>query len=1453
MITCFPEIHNMNYLLSIVFILCSVLSFSQKGPGGVSFEFAGNSNCKMWCDAGTLALGDGATVPEWPDISLSVNVNTPTQTTVASQPLYRSAISESINGKPVLRFLPAQFLQLLTSDDINAAGPYTERTTFLAFRTGTDITARQMLWEQGGGVRGLNVYIFDGYLYFGGYDVATDGDGTPAWAYTYTRVPIEPSTAYVVTHIFDGPLGSTTGNISGFLNGQTFQLLNPGVGEGDPATNVGSLFTHPNAPGLGAVNGDSYNELGPISGATGSQPFLGDMAEFIAYSEILNDAERVIVENYLGAKYFADLVVNDFYDWQVNHGDEVIGLGRFTGSSNTHNVSQARNIFQIDAPRAEFGNADMEFFLMGHDNGDINTWTVTDAPNLGINTQRVAREWRADHTGDCGDIRFTIDAAELPAFPVGYSKLCLALDKSGGAISNFNSLDNEVIEMVHLGGGIYETTETIPDGTFVTFAMVRPSVQFSNTNDFGFENTPVGVDNAASVQVELNFRPIADNFINYSFSNISAIHGAGPPPGVDYFNVEPASGLLTIPTGDYTSLIEFDILGDSDPEATEDLQFVLALGAGSTPDLIIGANITNRFTIFDDDNTPKVGFSVVSSARPEDAGSVDVQIVRSGNTFPAVSVSYRLRIPGGNGTATNGTDYSYVDGVANFPSGVSTFDMPVTILEDLLDEPDETIIFELYNSIDCDIIAAQKEHTLTISDNDSPPEVCFVVSTQQGPETLGNPSLEVRLSAPSTLVCQIDYENLLTGTASLPADYTIGTTGTIIFAPGDTLETLPLFIINDIADESDETIDFAIIPGSAVNCTPGACLDLTYTIKDYSSFEWLGVAGVGMEVDNIFWLNAEELTNADGSNVSDFTDLSPNGQVINQGTTSSQPNMNFAGPNGKKELDFNGTSDVLDIGDDALINTSSFYQQKYITMAFSTSGDISSRQIVYEQGGGTRGISMYIDGGEFYFHIWSNADDNGTNSRWGVGSATGAFFVNAPVTANEDYVVSFTYQTDGGTGGTLQGFINGTSAGSIPLNTVSNTHEPRLYAHGDNGGLGGTIGSTRFHDNTSSFSPFSGAIQEVIHYSDAPYNFSRRIIVENYMAVKYDVPLGAGAQKYSSSYAAGYEHEIAGIGQFSSDDNHSDSKGTGMVRINNPNDLDVGDFLMWGHDNAPLDIGLSPYVEFIPGLANRLHRVWKASELGGDVGTVTIMWDLTELLGFALFEESDLVLLIDSDDGNFSNATIIESGRTYVAPAGELTFTGVNLNNDVWFTIGSKSNIGAPLPIELVDFEATIVNNQVRLDWTTKSELNNDFFTIERSRNGQVFTEVKKVNGAGNSSVSIDYTTWDERPLPNVSYYRLKQTDFDGSTSYSEVKSVHFDETDVLLYPNPGKEVINLRINTKDAAKIFVFDSRGRLINLDLNKQDNLYQINTSSLDAGMYFAKVVLNNEIIVREFVIR
>lgn len=117
------------------------------------------------------------------------------------------------------------------------------------------------------------------------------------------------------------------------------------------------------------------------------------------------------------------------------------------------------------------------------------------------------------------------------------------------------------------------------------------------------------------------------------------------------------------------------------------------------------------------------------------------------------------------------------------------------------------------------------------------------------------------------------------------------------------------------------------------------------------------------------------------------------------------------------------------------------------------------------------------------------------------------------------------------------------------------------------------------------------------------------------------------------------------------------------------------------------------------------------------------------------------------------------------------------------------------LPVELVSFDAQNEGPAVRLTWTTATEQNNDFFTLERSSDGLYFEPFATVNGAGNSSFTIDYNHLDEDPLSGLSYYRLKQTDFDGKFSYSDIVPVFRGERNRF-------EILNVSAETTDDIRI---------------------------------------------------
>ena len=111
------------------------------------------------------------------------------------------------------------------------------------------------------------------------------------------------------------------------------------------------------------------------------------------------------------------------------------------------------------------------------------------------------------------------------------------------------------------------------------------------------------------------------------------------------------------------------------------------------------------------------------------------------------------------------------------------------------------------------------------------------------------------------------------------------------------------------------------------------------------------------------------------------------------------------------------------------------------------------------------------------------------------------------------------------------------------------------------------------------------------------------------------------------------------------------------------------------------------------------------------------------------------------------------------------------------------------LPIELIEFTAAPVGNEVHTNWVTATELNNDYFLVERTVDGVLFETIGVVDGSGTSSFAHSYELTDPNPLEGISYYRLKQIDFNGVYSYSPFASVTFmRQTETSVYPNPSSD-----------------------------------------------------------------
>ena len=162
------------------------------------------------------------------------------------------------------------------------------------------------------------------------------------------------------------------------------------------------------------------------------------------------------------------------------------------------------------------------------------------------------------------------------------------------------------------------------------------------------------------------------------------------------------------------------------------------------------------------------------------------------------------------------------------------------------------------------------------------------------------------------------------------------------------------------------------------------------------------------------------------------------------------------------------------------------------------------------------------------------------------------------------------------------------------------------------------------------------------------------------------------------------------------------------------------------------------------------------------------------------------------------------------------------------------------LPIELISFNANTNSTmqQVELNWSTQSELNNDYFTIERSADLVNWDIIGTLPGSGTTSETKFYRFVDPSPLPNrVNYYRLTQTDFDGTSKVTDIKSVYF-RADLALsvHPNPANQFVRVEgIGTVDC-DVKWYDFLGRLVRCPvLNRSSQFVLFDTQQLEEGVY------------------
>ena len=167
---------------------------------------------------------------------------------------------------------------------------------------------------------------------------------------------------------------------------------------------------------------------------------------------------------------------------------------------------------------------------------------------------------------------------------------------------------------------------------------------------------------------------------------------------------------------------------------------------------------------------------------------------------------------------------------------------------------------------------------------------------------------------------------------------------------------------------------------------------------------------------------------------------------------------------------------------------------------------------------------------------------------------------------------------------------------------------------------------------------------------------------------------------------------------------------------------------------------------------------------------------------------------------------------------------------------------GSALPVHLLYFSVVKSREGALLSWATATEENNHYFNIERSIDAKNWSSMARIEGAGTSYETLEYSFLDERPSSGTSYYRLKQTDYDGAYFYSDIESVHYKPSrELSLFPNPVTDALWIRGEGLTVVQLQLFNSLGQLQRVKvLQGEYEEFQLDVSHLPSGLYFLKAV-------------
>lgn len=275
----------------------------------------------------------------------------------------------------------------------------------------------------------------------------------------------------------------------------------------------------------------------------------------------------------------------------------------------------------------------------------------------------------------------------------------------------------------------------------------------------------------------------------------------------------------------------------------------------------------------------------------------------------------------------------------------------------------------------------------------------------------------------------------------------------------------------------------------------------------------------------------------------------------------------------------------------------------------------------------------------------------------------------------------------------------------------------------------------------------------------------------------------------------------------------------------------------------------APYTIIIPEEVE-FEIKWAAFDLTTLNGVVTVIIEGEEDGGEMSFDKNGAKIVINTGDQIIVNPDN-EEGMKSISANGQVKvdtdgtdYTGHGLDDIVEAGgVQGDGTLGAAplnLPVEWVRFSAIANGQDVLISWTTATEENNDFYQVEYSNDGVNFEVIAEIAGAGTTKLESNYRFTHFTPANANNYYRIRQVDFNGQFSFTNIMVVEMSNNDEQTITfSPANSQLDVTVSEEELVQVMVFDMNGRVVAQQSNNGHSLVSISLDNLQSGIYVCSV--------------